>query len=839
MRRLYPLFFCYCLIICFASFPSPVSSEDSGYFVIRSGSSFTLNGKPFYFNGTNNDHLYHWSHFMIDDVLNDSRGLGLTVFRTWASSEGQNSWKDGFCFQPDPGVYDEPTFQQMDYIIARARENGIRLILPLVNNWDDGFGGMQQYVKWSLGDPGDWSGKTTLTFDLYNDGDAATADVAIRTGWNWVWHESMPYTLQHGWNYNITYDLTAANWKTAASNWEYTSMIAYLDNVKSIDVGVFGYAHPGFVYIDNIRLDSTLYDGLEKSDNWSATDYSYGQKTELSSEQVSQGSHSLKMSYSYCAGEYNKAFAQGKPAVDKNLFYTDPVCRQLFKDYIYHILTRVNTITGMTYKDDPTILMWELANEPRCESDQSGDTLYEWAEHMAGYIKSIDTNHLVSTGEEGYYRIPGSGDWRHDGRLGTDYIRNNSSIYIDAASFHLYPEGYGMTDAESLAWIQEHINDAHNVIGKPVYLGEYGITADRKAAIFNDFDSDTEGWIVDWHYSEGPTCVESPCRDANGSIRMKANIGPTNTSNAARIIYADPGIDYSKYDYFSGWVYLPVEAPPDLTAELYIRTGPGWAWASGSNVPLVPGQWTQVKLTNSQVWGWGADLSAVRCLGIQVKRANTDYTGYVYYDNIGANLKGIYDAAYQSSRRDQLYSDWFGALDVGDANGAAFWQIFARQDDGTLFPDYWNWGVYYPEDAKTSTILRRFSWLMSKNFTPMVDIVSSGIAVNFGPIYGIWMYGAGAWTQFHRISPYLTVSGNLDADPGQDLILDFGPQYGIHIYYNNSAWMQLHTLSSDSITAADMDGNGIDDIIVDFGTPYGLWMHDDKGHWWQLHILSP
>lgn len=39
------------------------------------------------------------------------------------------------------------------------------------------------------------------------------------------------------------------------------------------------------------------------------------------------------------------------------------------------VLDRVNSLTNITYKDDPTIFAWELMNEPRCESDPTGNKL--------------------------------------------------------------------------------------------------------------------------------------------------------------------------------------------------------------------------------------------------------------------------------------------------------------------------------------------------------------------------------------------------------------------------------------------------------------------------------
>jgi mannan endo-1,4-beta-mannosidase len=56
-------------------------------------------------------------------------------------------------------------------------------------------------------------------------------------------------------------------------------------------------------------------------------------------------------------------------------FFFDPSIRRYFKNYLTVLLTRKNSLTGIEYRNDPTIFAWELINEPRCMSDVSGDTL--------------------------------------------------------------------------------------------------------------------------------------------------------------------------------------------------------------------------------------------------------------------------------------------------------------------------------------------------------------------------------------------------------------------------------------------------------------------------------
>ncbi|KAF8409248.1 hypothetical protein HHK36_005322 [Tetracentron sinense] len=155
------------------------------------------------------------------------------------------------------------------------------------------------------------------------------------------------------------------------------------------------------------------------------------------------------------------------------------------------VLTRKNTITGLEYRDDPTIFAWELMNEPRCMSDASGDTLQDWIEEMSSFVKSIDKNHLLTVGLEGFYgpRSPGKlsvnpEEWASV--LGTDFIRNSKISTIDFASVHIYPDHWFQEQEREdklkyiSKWMLSHIDDGDKELKKPVMFTEFGLSNKNK-----------------------------------------------------------------------------------------------------------------------------------------------------------------------------------------------------------------------------------------------------------------------------------------------------------------------------------------------------------------------
>ncbi|XP_020212509.1 mannan endo-1,4-beta-mannosidase 1 [Cajanus cajan] len=176
-------------------------------------------------------------------------------------------------------------------------------------------------------------------------------------------------------------------------------------------------------------------------------------------------------------------------------FFTHPVVKTLYKNHIQTVLTRKNTITGVAYKDDPAIFAWELMNEPRSQHDNSGKAIQEWVTEMAAHVKSIDRNHLLEIGLEGFYgeTVPEKKQFNPGYQLiGTDFISNNLVHQVDFATIHLYPEQWlpGSNEAAQVAfvdkWVESHIHDAKNVLGKPIVVGEFGKSSKLSSMVERD-----------------------------------------------------------------------------------------------------------------------------------------------------------------------------------------------------------------------------------------------------------------------------------------------------------------------------------------------------------------
>eukprot|EP00887_Chlorella_sp_A99_P006508 scaffold3.g6508.t1 len=182
-----------------------------------------------------------------------------------------------------------------------------------------------------------------------------------------------------------------------------------------------------------------------------------------------------------------------------------PTNQDLFKSYVQSIVSRVNTINGRTYAEDPTIMAWDLINEPVCRDCPPG-TIAAWVKEMAAYVKSLDSNHLLTIGEEGFYRTTASSvsanpssdgsqwatEWDQAGassRLGgrhapADFVVDHSDSNIDYASFHAWPDLWKcLSCSQALPldffskWIAQHVADAGR-LGKPVVLEEFGKAID-------------------------------------------------------------------------------------------------------------------------------------------------------------------------------------------------------------------------------------------------------------------------------------------------------------------------------------------------------------------------
>jgi mannan endo-1,4-beta-mannosidase len=187
----------------------------------------------------------------------------------------------------------------------------------------------------------------------------------------------------------------------------------------------------------------------------------------------------------------------GKPVLDPDVtrdwngfmensavFYGIPAAQSAYRDVIRTLITRRNTITGKLYSEDPTIMSWQLANEPRPGSDASGrgnaEVFIRWIDETAAFIGSLAPHQLVSTGNEGWMGTAG------DKNL---FVEAHKSPNVDYLTYHMWAANWSWFDAKNAAatydsaWVraQDYLNwhiDIAKQLGKPIVLEEFGLNRD-------------------------------------------------------------------------------------------------------------------------------------------------------------------------------------------------------------------------------------------------------------------------------------------------------------------------------------------------------------------------
>lgn len=154
--------------------------------------------------------------------------------------------------------------------------------------------------------------------------------------------------------------------------------------------------------------------------------------------------------------------------------------KALFAKHVEFIVKRVNRYNNIKYVDDPTIMSWQIGNEPRAFSDENKEPFAAWMAQVAARIKSLDPNHMVSSGSEGKHGCEG------DLAL---FEKVHSDANIDYMNIHIWPYNWGWVKADSLnemlpgakertkAYIDEHLAVARKY-KKPIVIEEFGFPRD-------------------------------------------------------------------------------------------------------------------------------------------------------------------------------------------------------------------------------------------------------------------------------------------------------------------------------------------------------------------------
>jgi mannan endo-1,4-beta-mannosidase len=179
-------------------------------------------------------------------------------------------------------------------------------------------------------------------------------------------------------------------------------------------------------------------------------------------------------------------------------FYSCEPCKESYNKQVNLILDRTNKYNKKKYAEDPAIMAWELANEPRPMRPVVADAYKRWISEVAAMIRTKDKNHLITIGHEGY--------------MGSEDIKLYEEIHadknVDYLTIHIWPKNWGWFTGQqigegfpnviekTLAYIEQHLHIAET-LDKPLVIEEFGLPRDG-----HSFDVSASTSLRDDFYSK-------------------------------------------------------------------------------------------------------------------------------------------------------------------------------------------------------------------------------------------------------------------------------------------------------------------------------------------------
>jgi hypothetical protein len=261
------------------------------------------------------------------------------------------------------------------------------------------------------------------------------------------------------------------------------------------------------------------------------------------------------------------------------------------------------------YKNDPTIMAWQLINEAEVKpyagsgscSTYAKGILVNWATDVSGVIKAADPNHLVSLGTIGTGQC---------GASGPEYYDVHNIPTIDICEYHDYGSPSTPLPGDQWNGLLNRISIC-NGLDKPMIIGESGINpsdvggyqgraAAFKAKFEQEFGAGVDG-IIPWAW------------DINGSTPNDYDIGPgdpllgvmasatqpDHTCRGPKLVVA-AGVNCN----ITGWTFSSVTVKPGGALRLYSSAVTGTLSANGAAaIDLDTSSLGTVQITNSLAAG--------------------------------------------------------------------------------------------------------------------------------------------------------------------------------------------------------------------------------------------